>query len=53
VYPVSSPGGWQLIGRTPVAMFSADRAEMSLLAIGDRVRFVPISQERFEELSRT
>lgn len=51
VYPVASPGGWRLIGRTPVVMFSASRAEMSLLAIGDRVRFAPISAQRFEELS--
>jgi inhibitor of KinA len=50
VYPCSTPGGWRLIGRTPVKMFSADRPEMSLLAIGDRVRFIPLSRERFEEL---
>ena len=47
VYPISTPGGWRLLGRTPLAMFRPDRAEMSLLSIGDRVRFVPISQEQF------
>jgi inhibitor of KinA len=47
VYPVSTPGGWRLLGRTPVAMFRPERAEMSLLSIGDRVRFVPISREQF------
>jgi len=47
VYPISTPGGWRLLGRTPVAMFRPERAEMSLLSIGDRVRFVPISRERF------
>lgn len=42
VYPVASPGGWQLIGRTPAVMFSADRSQPSLLAAGDLVRFVPL-----------
>jgi inhibitor of KinA len=51
VYPFASPGGWRLIGRTPVAMFRAENAT-SLLSIGDRVRFVPISPERFAELEK-
>lgn len=52
VYPFETPGGWRLLGRTPLAMFRTDRAGLSLLTIGDRVRFVPISRERFAELSR-
>jgi inhibitor of KinA len=51
VYPISTPGGWRLLGRTPVAMFCPEKAEMSLLRIGDRVRFVPISREQFAKLS--
>jgi len=47
VYPFATPGGWRLLGRTPVAMFRADRGELSLLSIGDRARFVPISREEF------
>jgi inhibitor of KinA len=47
VYPFATPGGWRLIGRTPLAMFRTDRDELSLLSIGDRVRFTPISAERF------
>ena len=47
VYPFSTAGGWRLIGRTPVAMFSPDRQPMSLLSIGDRVRFRAISAEEF------
>jgi inhibitor of KinA len=47
VYPISTPGGWRLLGRTPVEMFRPGRAEMSLLSIGDRVRFVAISREKF------
>jgi inhibitor of KinA len=50
VYPIATPGGWRLLGRTPVKMFQPDRAQMSLLAIGDRVRFVPISQQQFAKL---
>jgi inhibitor of KinA len=41
VYPFETPGGWRLIGRTAVEMFSTQRDESSLLRIGDRVRFVP------------
>ena len=52
IYPFATPGGWRLIGRTPVAMFRADRDELSLLSIGDRVRFTPISAERFAELEQ-
>jgi inhibitor of KinA len=44
VYPVESPGGWQLIGRTPAIMFDADRAQPSLLKAGDLVRFVPTGE---------
>jgi KipI family sensor histidine kinase inhibitor len=50
VYPVATPGGWRLLGRTPVKMFQPESTEMSLLAIGDRVRFVPISREQFAKL---
>jgi len=52
VYPVSTPGGWRLLGRTPLKIFQPERAEMSLLSIGDRVRFVPISREKFGKLER-
>lgn len=52
VYPVSTPGGWRLLGRTPLAMFRPDRAEMSLLSIGDRVRFTPISRSQFVNWER-
>jgi inhibitor of KinA len=47
IYPFATPGGWRLIGRTPLAMFRPDRNDMSVLSIGDRVHFVPISPERF------
>ena len=40
VYPASTPGGWQLIGRTSAVLFDADRSPPALLAAGDRLRFV-------------
>jgi inhibitor of KinA len=43
VYPLESPGGWQIIGRTTAEMFSADRDPPCLLSPGDQVRFVRIS----------
>lgn len=42
VYPLATPGGWQLIGRTETAMFDPTRTQPSLLRPGDRVRFVPV-----------
>jgi inhibitor of KinA len=47
VYPVATPGGWRIVGRTPTAMFRPDASSLNLLAIGDRVRFVPITPEKF------
>ena len=47
VYPLMTPGGWNLIGRTPLAMFDAARAEPALLRVGDRVKFRAIHAEKF------
>jgi KipI family sensor histidine kinase inhibitor len=47
VYPLATPGGWRLIGRTPVAIFSRDRNPMNFLQIGDHVRFRVISEREF------
>ncbi|SEN78856.1 5-oxoprolinase subunit PxpB [Paenibacillus sp. OV219] len=44
VYPLATPGGWQLIGRTPLSLFDPKRAEPILLRTGDVVRFVPIDE---------
>ncbi|MBI5602450.1 MAG: 5-oxoprolinase subunit PxpB [Deltaproteobacteria bacterium] len=48
IYPIDSPGGWQLIGRTPIKLFDLDREEVFYLKPGDRVKFNPISEEEFE-----
>jgi inhibitor of KinA len=47
VYPMESPGGWNLIGRTPLKIFDITRDEQTLLATGDHVRFVPISASEY------
>ena len=52
IYPVESPGGWQLIGRTPVPLFDPDRVPPTLLEPGDLVRFVAIDEARYREIER-
>jgi len=47
VYPFVTPGGWRLLGRTPIPMFRTDRQPMQLVSIGDQVRFLPISRAEF------
>jgi KipI family sensor histidine kinase inhibitor len=47
IYPAPSPGGWQLIGRTPALLFDPHRDTPALLEAGDSVRFVPITAEQF------
>lgn len=47
VYPAVSPGGWNLIGRCPVRMFDPDARPTMPVTVGDRVRFEPVSRERF------
>jgi KipI family sensor histidine kinase inhibitor len=49
VYPVFSPGGWNIIGRTPLTLFDPSRERPSLVQAGDVVRFSPISLQEFEE----
>lgn len=46
VYPVASPGGWQIVGRTPMRLFRPEAEEPFSLRPGDRVRFVPIPAEK-------
>ena len=53
VYPLATPGGWHLIGRTPWRLFRPEASPPSLLAAGDRVRFVPICADTFERQRQT
>lgn len=47
IYPLASPGGWQIIGRTPLAPYDPDREQPILYAAGEYLRFVPITPERY------
>ncbi len=49
IYSMDSPGGWQLLGRTPVRMFDPGKDPPAYLRMGDRVQFYPISEKEFEE----
>ena len=48
IYPRESPGGWQIIGRTPLELFDVGKTPPALLAPGDTVRFVPVESDRAE-----
>ncbi|MBE6090777.1 MAG: 5-oxoprolinase subunit PxpB [Clostridium beijerinckii] len=50
VYPIETPGGWQLIGKTPLKLFDLKRNSKSLLKAGDIVKFYPISYEEYVQL---
>jgi inhibitor of KinA len=52
IYPLRSPGGWNLIGRTPLKLFDATKEPPTLLCPGDRVRFRAITREEFESLKQ-
>lgn len=49
IYSITTPGGWQLIGRTPLVLFHPHEEIPSLLRAGDRVRFNPITSEQFKQ----
>lgn len=50
VYPIESPGGWQLIGRTPIKLYNPKRENPILLKAGDYVKFVPIIKGEFDKI---
>ncbi|WP_163100041.1 5-oxoprolinase subunit PxpB [Peribacillus alkalitolerans] len=49
IYPLDTPGGWQIIGRTPVNLFDIYQSPPTLLKAGDQVKFFPISKKEFEQ----
>ncbi len=51
IYPTETPGGWRLIGRTPLRMFDPAAEQPTLLLPGDRVRFVSIVRAEFDRLT--
>ncbi|MBI4964566.1 MAG: 5-oxoprolinase subunit PxpB [Desulfomonile tiedjei] len=53
VYPIESPGGWRLIGRTPLTLFKPSRKDPFLYRTGDLIRFVPISTAEYHRIAGT
>lgn len=51
IYPMNSPGGWQIIGRTPLKIFDQDPRVLGKLEAGNRIQFYPISFSEFEKLN--
>jgi KipI family sensor histidine kinase inhibitor len=51
IYPVESPGGWQLIGRTPLRLFMPDSNTPFLFRAGDYIRFYPVTEEEYNNIS--
>ena len=49
IYPMESPGGWQIIGQTPVQLFDPEKEHPVLLQMGDLVQFYPITEKEFKE----
>lgn len=52
IYPTNSPGGWNIIGRTPLAMFNVNSEDPAFLKAGDRVKFVPITLTDFSSFNQ-
>ena len=51
IYPAEVPGGWQVIGRTPMKMFDKTKEPCSLLNAGEIIQFRPITREAFNQYS--
>lgn len=52
MYPIASPGGWQLIGRTPLNLFAPWKKNPFLYRAGDKIKFVPISESEYNRLTQ-
>lgn len=52
VYPVDSPGGWQLIGRTPLKLYDADREKPVLLEAGQYIKFRSVEKEEYDRIEK-
>jgi len=50
VYPIDSPGGWRIIGSTPIAFYDPSRESPILCRAGDYIRFVPIREDEYDEI---
>lgn len=52
IYPISTPGGWRIIGRTPLKLFRPEDEIPTLIQAGDYIKFIPIRAEQFQAISR-
>jgi inhibitor of KinA len=50
IYPIESPGGWQLIGQTPLRLFNPDMRPEFLINAGDYIKFYPVSEDEFNDI---
>jgi allophanate hydrolase subunit 1 len=53
IYPTRLPGGWHILGATPLKLFDLTRPKPTLLLPGDQIRFIPISSKEFDHLAAT
>jgi inhibitor of KinA len=51
IYPIDSPGGWQIIGTTPLQLFNKTKADPCLIKAGDQVQFFAIDKNEFDKLN--
>ena len=52
IYPVAAPGGWQLIGRTPLKLYDADREKPVLLEAGQYIKFAAVTEEEYKKIEK-
>jgi KipI family sensor histidine kinase inhibitor len=52
IYPINSPGGWQIVGRTPLNIFDINRKDAILFKSGDRIQFYAISKEEYFKIKQ-
>ncbi len=50
IYPIESPGGWQIIGRTPLLLFNPEQKPEFLFEAGNYLRFVPVNKEQYSQI---
>ncbi|AAM24811.1 KipI family sensor histidine kinase inhibitor [Caldanaerobacter subterraneus subsp. tengcongensis MB4] len=52
IYPLSSPGGWRIIGRTPVRLYDQEREKPILFEAGNYIKFIPVSEEEYYKIEK-
>ncbi|MFS0750634.1 5-oxoprolinase subunit PxpB [Oceanobacillus sp. 1P07AA] len=52
IYPLESPGGWRIIGQTPISLYNPENEHPILLKAGDYIRFIPVERKEFDEITK-